>query len=356
MKSIIQISPTYPPNIGGIGSYTKILSDYLSIKGIKSQILVPDYLGKKNNNQILFGKKNKSLEFILDQNNSQSIILHYSGYGYAKRGLCFNLIKSLEKWKQNKKSRKLITIFHEIYAKGPFYRMSFWTSIFQKYLAKKLFKLSDTSFVTSKYNQQILSSLYNKKKKIIYTNVFSLVGELKKNKLLKTRKNKVLIFGNTFQKKLLYKNILLNKIKYERLLKKLSIKEIIDIGPKINISKKINFKNIFIKRTGIISEKKISNFLKNSKVGLVYYPVGQMTKSSIVAAYASHGILITNFCKEEIFKTNEFIAGINFISELDNNYNLSFQKISNEGFNHYKKNNLLQTAKLIIKYLKKNPH
>ena len=114
--------------------------------------------------------------------------MHYSGYGYAKRGLCFTLIKSLENWKQNKKNRKLITIFHEIYAKGPFYRMSFWTSVFQKYLAKKLFRLSDISLVTSKQNKFILSSLYNNKKKIVYTNVFSNIGELKKKKKFKNKK------------------------------------------------------------------------------------------------------------------------------------------------------------------------
>ena len=50
-----------------------------------------------------------------------------------------------------------------------------------------------------------------------------------------------------------------------------------------------------------------------------------MTKSGIVAAYASH-MLIINRCKEEIFKTNEFKAGINFISELDKKYNHNFQK------------------------------
>ena len=59
-----------------------------------------------------------------------------------------------------------------------------------------------------------------KKKKIIYTNVFSNVGQLKKNKSLNKRKNKGIIFGNIFQKELLYRDILLNKIKYEAILKK----------------------------------------------------------------------------------------------------------------------------------------
>ncbi len=351
MKSIIQISPTYPPDIGGVGNYTKILSECLLIKGIKSQILISDYLGKKNKKQILFGKKNKSLYSLLEHYDCQNVILHYSGYGYANRGLCFSLIKSLEKWKQDKKKRRLITIFHEIYAKGPFYRMSFWTSIFQKYLAKKLFKLSNISLVTSKQNKFILSSLYNNKKKIIYTNVFSNIGELKKNKILKTRKNKGIIFGNNFQKELLYKDILFNKIKYENLLNKMSIKEIIDIGPKINLSKKINFKNININRVGIMSKKNISSLLENSKIGLVFYPVGQMTKSGIVAAYASHGMIIVNFCNEEIFKTNEFIAGLNYISKLNKYSKNDLQKISTESFKRYKKNSLFRTTKIIIENL-----
>ena len=39
------------------------------------------------------------------------------------------------------------------------------------------------------------------------------------------------------------------------ILKKMSINEIIDIGPKLNISKKINLKNININKVGIISKK-----------------------------------------------------------------------------------------------------
>ena len=78
---------------------------------------------------------------------------------------------------------------------------------------------------------------------------------MKKNKSLNKRKNKGIIFGNIFQKELLYRDILLNKIKYEAILKKMSINEIIDIGPKLNISKKINLKNININKVGIISKK-----------------------------------------------------------------------------------------------------
>ncbi len=352
MKNIIQICPTYPPNIGGVGNYANILSNYLKKKKINSKILISDYLENKNKKITLFGKKNKNLYSLIQNNDAKDIILHFSGYGYASRGLCFNLIWTLEKWRQNLKSRRLITVFHEIYATGPVYRMSFWTSFLQKYLAKKLLNLSDISFVTSKQNKFTLSS-FNKKKKIIYTNVFSNIGELKINKKIKKRKNKAIIFGNIYQKQILYKDILLNKNKYELFLKKMSINEIFEIGPNINISKSNIFENININKIGIRSKKFISNLLKNSKIGLVYYPVGQMTKSGIIAAYASHGLVIFNCCNEEVSKSNEFISGLNYVSKFSNKIKNNIQKISNECFRNYKKYDLNKTSSLIIKYLKK---
>ena len=64
MKNIIQICPTYPPNIGGVGNYAKILSDYLTKKGINSKILISDYSGQKNINNLY-------LEIII------KILIHY---------------------------------------------------------------------------------------------------------------------------------------------------------------------------------------------------------------------------------------------------------------------------------------
>jgi len=350
-KDIIQICPTFPPNIGGVGNYTKLLADFLKNKNINSKILVSDHLDNKNKKQTLFGKNNKSLSSLLEKINSNVVILHFSGYGYASRGLCFNLIKSLEKWKQNNKNRKLITIFHEIYAIGPIYRMSFWTSLPQKYLAKKLLKLSNVALVTSKQNNITLSS-FDKNKKIIYSNVFSNVGELKKKRKFHVRKNIAIIFGNTYQKQILYKDILVNKNQYDAILKKMSIKKIIDIGPKIEISKQIKFIDIF--RVGVKSKKYISLLLRNSKAGLVFYPVNQMTKSGIIAAYASHGLVIINLCKEKIFKTNEFISGVHYISKIKENNFSNLQKIANKTFRNYKKNALNKTALLLINIMKNN--
>ena len=86
-------------NIGGVGNYAKLLADFLKKKGISSKILVSDYLENKNKNNSQFGK-NKDLLFLLNKNSSKKIILHFSGYGYASRGLCFRLVESLNQWKK----------------------------------------------------------------------------------------------------------------------------------------------------------------------------------------------------------------------------------------------------------------
>ena len=168
MKYIVQISPTYPPNIGGVGHYAKLLADFLIKKKIKSKFFVSDFSNDSKNKKIkLFGKRTSQLSKLLENNNTKVIVLHFSGYGYASRGLCFNLIKSIKEWKKKNKKHRLMTIFHEIYATGPIYRMSFWTYLPQKYLAKTLFKLSDFVLTMNNENKSILSTFDKKKKSYI---------------------------------------------------------------------------------------------------------------------------------------------------------------------------------------------
>lgn len=352
MKKIIQIVPTYPPNIGGIGHYAKLLAYQLIKKGINSKFLVSDLSDCKiTNNVKLFGKKTLKLSNLLENYNSKEIILHFSGYGFATKGLCFGLIKSIKDWKNRDKKNKLITIFHEIYAKGSIFKSSFWTYLPQKYLAKNLFKLSDISVTSNKENQLILSS-FEKSKKVKIFSTFSNIGEIKYYKSLNKRNKIAIIFGGSFQKKILYEDIYLKERRYYNLLREFSIKQIIDVGPKVVNLKKII--NIPIKAIGIKSKKFISNLFSKAKVGLIFYPISQMPKSGIVAAYASHGILIINFCEKKIYKNNEFINGLNFVSDNLIKKNLNYQKIADKSNTFYKKNNINNITNFISCYIKKN--
>jgi hypothetical protein len=74
--------------------------------------------------------------------------LHYVGYGYSTRGIPENLIRALEKWKQNKKNQLLVT-FHELFAVSNIpWKSSFYLQKYQKFLFLRLSKIADYS-VTS---------------------------------------------------------------------------------------------------------------------------------------------------------------------------------------------------------------
>ena len=350
MRNVIQISPTYPPNTGGVGYYAVSLAKCLIAKGIKSKFLMPDHSEQRANNQELFGSKTSELSILLEKHNAKEIILHFSGYGYATRGLCFDLIKQIKKWKDKHKERRLVTIFHEVYAEeAPIYKSAFWTELPQKYIAKNLLKLSDCAVTTSKYAQSQLFAL-NPEKKITVSNSFSNVGTVKRSKKLNKRKKTAIIFGGTSQKNILYKDMFLNKKNYLSALDALSVEQIIDIGPKVKGLKKIG--HIPIKAIGIKSNAFISKLLSSAQAGLIFYAIHVMTKSSIAASYATHGVVIINFCKIKILKTNEFALGVNFVSNVDEKKKLNYQKIVNRAKKLYKNNSPTKLALLISRFIK----
>jgi hypothetical protein len=73
-----------------------------------------------------------------------TLLLHYVGYGYAKRGCPLWLVAALRQWRQAKSSRRLVTMFHEVYASSnrP-WNSQFWTSSTQKKIATDLVNCSD---------------------------------------------------------------------------------------------------------------------------------------------------------------------------------------------------------------------
>lgn len=69
------------------------------------------------------------------------VILHYSGYGYARRGAPLWLLRSLREARP--RMRRFGVFFHELYADGPPWRSAFWLSPVQRHIAAELAALSD---------------------------------------------------------------------------------------------------------------------------------------------------------------------------------------------------------------------
>ncbi|MBW4620821.1 MAG: hypothetical protein KME17_15875 [Cyanosarcina radialis HA8281-LM2] len=296
-REIIQIVPQLPPNIGGVADYALNLADRLRKDwGIETRFIVGDPswqapVGTVDfNSQPIDNRSAKSLLSLLPSDRRQPVLLHYSGYGYAKRGAPFWLVESLNRWKQKATSDRLVTMFHEVYAfRGRPWTSSFWLSDCQKNLAARLARLSDRCLTSGQYFAQTINSLSPEKHSSVpILPVFSNITEPDNAPPSIERARKLSIFGHPHGRLQVYQQ----QIKaIERLCHSLEIEEIYDIGiPIDSMPSQIN--GIPIVEVGAARPDKVSEILLDSIAGFLGYHLPQyLAKSTIFAAYAAHRLI-----------------------------------------------------------------
>src|SRR5262249_35134002 len=122
-----------------------------------------------------------------------TVLLHYVNYAYAKRGCPFWLVDACREWVANPEHR-VITLFHELFAVGPFWRSEFWLSGTQIRLARRLHNFSSASITTTElYAKQLRT--WNDGKPVAMFPVFSNAGEPQELLPLLWRKRRAIVFG-----------------------------------------------------------------------------------------------------------------------------------------------------------------
>lgn len=296
--SIAQIVPALPPAINGLGDYAAILASELSNLGVDSRFVVagmPPATGMcfeagRFGVQVVREQKAEALVEALEAAGTETVLLHFVGYAYAHWGLCFWLVDGLRQWKSRSPDRRLITMFHELYAFGPPWRASFWTSLPQRRVACALALLSDAIVCSNTLVERSLR-VWKPTARIHRLPVFSNVGELSNPAPLSEREPLAIVFGGTgFRRRL-----------YERLRKKgdfsqLPIKQIVDIGPPMVVPVVVG--DIPIHPLGILPLAAISAIMTRANVGLADYPLHRIANSGILAAYHAHGLLCVNLSSQ----------------------------------------------------------
>ena len=295
-QTIIQIVPRLPPAIDGVGDYAFNLARQLRKDfNIQTHFIVgnPTWIGKLEldgfpTSHITDGSSHSLIKLLNDR--SCPVILHYVGYGYAKRGCPVWLVEALETWKQDHENFHLVTMFHEICASGPIWTSSFWLSGLQQNLAKRLTSLSDRILTSREQYGEILENLSEgKHSKILSLPVFSNIGEPDFNSIppLGNRLPQLVIFGGQ-QKRLKAFRDSFRQISLA--CKILKISKILDIGPHVG-GIPIFIGDIPVKQMGILPAVKIQQILLDSLAGYFVLRPDYLAKSTIFAAYASHGML-----------------------------------------------------------------
>jgi hypothetical protein len=294
-SQIIVITPSLPPSIGGVEDYSSLLAlqmqQYYQVQShfiISNSQWIPS---NKDTSQVVVitARNAKSLLINLENSKIKTVLLHYVGYGYAKRGSPNWLINGLAEWKKKDNSRKLVAMFHEIYASGgSIWQSQFWTGSWQRYLATRLIKLSDVCLTSrNDYAQKITQMSNGRHLQVLSLPVFSNIGEPTDLPNLASRNKQMVIFGGLGARIRVYKDSISTLI---RICKTLSLTQIIDIGNPIPFALP-NLEGINLISMGVLAPAQISEIFLNSQVGFLNYPPDYFAKSTIFAAFASHKLL-----------------------------------------------------------------
>lgn len=319
---VITIVPQLPPVVDGVGDYSLSLACQLRQDyGVITEFIVGSNTGDEQTVAEGFAikqVKQRTSQALLnllpeDPQVPTTLLLHYVGYGYARRGSPTWLVSALRQWLNRSSVRQMVTMFHEVFAFGPIWTSQFWTSPMQRKLAADLVRISDRHITSLTEYSNIIRRLAQAKQIDIPTlPIFSGVGELAYPVPLAERERHLVIFGGIGARARAYQrswNVLMQTCS------KLAISKIIDIGPPLPAPLP-RLSEIPIEQLGQQPAAIVSQILANALVGYIDYPSTYLGKSSIFAAYCAHGVLpvvATERTSNPLNHANQLVAGRHYI-------------------------------------------
>lgn len=163
MTSLVHITPQLPPAIDGVGDYAANLWRHWPTAPRDWKFLVtrgadatrqawPEVAVRE------FSLTGSALTAALEESGSEVAVLHYVGYAYQPKGMPVWLPGAIQRWKSAHSNRRLVTMFHEMYARSTPLRSPFWVAPFARKIISELVQLSD-AWVTScdRYNNQLIN-------------------------------------------------------------------------------------------------------------------------------------------------------------------------------------------------------
>ena len=151
MTPVTHIVPRFPPQIDGLGDYCRLLVDHLErLHGIPARILVgdPSWRSAGSSGDVAALSRRDAAELLEKLGLAETVVLHYVCYGYHHRGVPFWINRALKAWKQSNPRRRLIVVFHELWASGPPWKSEFYFSLFQRHLVRELHRLCDAAMTS----------------------------------------------------------------------------------------------------------------------------------------------------------------------------------------------------------------
>ncbi len=221
----------------------------------------------------------------------ETVLLHYSGYGYARRGAPVWLLHWLRE--ERPRIRRLGVFFHELYASGPPWKSEFWLSPLQRHIARQIAVMSDFWLANRQASAQWLNIGQSNTAHAVLP-IPSGIGEF--SAAHPCRDPVIVVFGGAGLRTATYRAAEQHLSRWTHT----TGLRIQDIGPPITDSKVLQFmKSLQVSVLGRIPADSASSLLSKAQFGLVAYPLAFAAKSSVIGAYCAHGLCPVILTKEK---------------------------------------------------------
>jgi hypothetical protein len=359
---ITQIVPRLPTAVCGVGDYavnlaTRLRQDF----GLQTRFIVGD-LTWAGSSEIegfpvyrLPERSAQALVAALADTTESSILLHYVGYGYARRGCPSWLVDGLTQWRSSTNHTRLVTMFHELYATSvkPWTSV-FWLSGWQKKLVRQLSCLSDHSITSRQgYATTLRQLCRDTKLPITILPIFSTIGEPAQLIPLSKRHKRMVIFGHKNSRTLVYRH---HVKQLAETCEAIQIQEIYDIGTPTGLSL-TNLFQVPIYEIGVESADKVRNVLLESITGFLAVPSPEYyAKSSVFAAYCAHAVLTLTASESTSSKDDGLVSQVHYWPVGNSKPSISLEageQIARNAHSWYMQHSLAKQARIFRDILQK---
>lgn len=210
------------------------------------------------------------------------LLLHFSGYGYQKRGIPLWLLDEMKRLRA--RFRVFGIVFHELFASGPPWGSAFWLGGIQRRIARELLGQADFWLTNRELSAQWLRE-HSPAVPHRVLPVFSNVGE--PVAINDERDAAVVVFGSEAIRAPAYA---WRDGEIFRFAKRRGLR-IHDIGKpiqKTSLASKLAEEGVV--SHGMLPSEEVSKVLAGAQYGVLAYPSDYVGKSSVFAAYAAHGV------------------------------------------------------------------
>jgi hypothetical protein len=345
MSEVLQIVPRLPPVVDGLGDYAVLLAESLAGCGITSRFLVTDRNRAASEGappaEVLTDHSAAGLDHALADHHQ--VLLHFVNYAYEPtRGCPWWLLDGLARWRRANPERRLVVMFHELYAMAWPWRKAFWYSAPQRAISAELAHLADACWTSNQRYANWLERVLNRT--VPVTPVLSNMGEPTTLTPWAEREPALVVFGRAVNRQRAYLGLRQELVALGRIH---GLTHIHDVGAPI--AHPVHLPGFTITYHGLLSTAALSPLLQRCRVGVIHNDGSPLAKSGVAAAYAAHGVAVA--CEAGQGGEDGLVPGHNLLV-LDGDLSTPLKCLAAQGQGWYQQHDRPHLAALIAPWFR----